>query len=166
MLRHLVFPIFMKADMDLGNVFELGMHPSANRSLILVVEGDEINLSLVTHALRLFGLAQISTLKGKEVMGLTQTYKPDLILLDIVLPDLSGLDVLQALQQNYETRSIPVVAMTALSDLEKRQQLLNLGFSDCLQKPYTIAQLETILLKNITSQNITSQNIIQMQSAS
>lgn len=131
-------------------------YPSDRRSLILVVEGDEMNLLLVTHALQLFGFAQISTLIGKEVVELAQTHQPDLILLNIVLPDLSGLDVVCALQQNYETRSIPVVAMTALSGLEERQQLLHLGFSDCLQKPYGIDQLKKILFQNIT----------QMQSAS
>jgi two-component system, cell cycle response regulator DivK len=151
----------VEEDIDLGDVFDMETHLCGNRPLVLVVEDDEINLSLVTHALRIFGFAQISTLKGEEVMGLTQTYKPDLILLDIVLPDLNGLDVLQALQHNYETRSIPVVAMTALSNPEERQQLLHLGFRDCLQKPYSIAQLETILFENITFQNIT-----QMQFAS
>ncbi|HEY9622710.1 MAG TPA: response regulator [Crinalium sp.] len=119
--------------------------PSANRPLILVVEDNEDNLMLLLHVLDLFGFSCISTQEGRAVFNLARDYQPDLILLDVVLPGLSGLEVIPALKQDPATASIPIIAVTALAKQEDRERLLQMGCDDYLDKPYDLSELEAMV---------------------
>lgn len=113
--------------------------------LILAVDDDEDSLLLLTQALDLFGFSCVSTGKGRSAVGLAQEYQPDLILLDIVLRDLSGFDILQVLKQDAQTVEIPVIAVTALAMENHRRQIMSLGCDDYISKPYTLDVLETTI---------------------
>jgi CheY-like chemotaxis protein len=124
-------------------------HPPASQPLVLAVDDNKDNLLVLTHALKLFGYAYISTQEGQSVLPLAQSHQPALILLDVVLRDLSGVDVLQHLKQDSSTKHIPVIAVTALTCVEACEQLLQLGCSDCLHKPYSLKALEALLRQHV-----------------
>lgn len=122
-----------------------GLPSNVNRPLVLAADDDEDNLVLLVHALNLFGYSCISTLRGEMVLQLARCYKPDLILLDVVFPDMSGIEVIENLKQDLATQSIPIIAVTALAKAEDRERLLRLGCKGYVDKPYDLDDLEVML---------------------
>ncbi|MBC7969380.1 MAG: response regulator [Verrucomicrobia bacterium] len=109
---------------------------------ILAVDDHDDNLLLVTQILARHDRTLLTAQNGETALTLAQTFRPDLILLDIVLPDLSGFDVVRQLRQNAATASIPVIAVTALARADDRRKLLQAGCNDCVSKPYLLEDLE------------------------
>ncbi|MBD2000352.1 response regulator [Leptolyngbya sp. FACHB-541] len=136
--------------MDLELPFASGPNCVANRPLILAVDDNEDNLLMLLHALDLFGFSSISTLKGQAALPLAQAYQPDLILMDIVLPDLSGLEIIHRLKQTVETAHIPIIAVTALARAEDRESILQTGCEDYIYKPYNLDELEVMLQQHLS----------------
>jgi two-component system, cell cycle response regulator DivK len=136
--------------MDLELPFASGPKCVAGRPLILAVDDNEDNLLMLLHALDLFGFSSISTLKGQAALPLAQAYQPDLILMDIVLPDLSGLDIIGRLKQTVETAHIPIIAVTALARAEDRDRILKTGCEDYIYKPYNLDELEAMLQQHLS----------------
>ncbi|MDX2213804.1 MAG: response regulator [Oculatellaceae cyanobacterium bins.114] len=134
--------------MDLSPTFGLPTH--VNRPLVLAADSNEDNLLLLVHALNLFGYTCISTLSGEMVLQLARCYEPDLILLDVVFPDLSGIEVIEHLKQDGVTQTIPVVAVTTLTQVEDRERLLNMGCKGYMDKPYDLDDLEAMLHQFLT----------------
>ncbi|SRR5579883_43173 len=122
------------------------LHPvqqaTIGRHQILAVDDDEDNLLLLLQALERFDRSLLAASDGATALMLAKTFQPTLILLDIVLPDISGFDVLRHLKQNSKTAAIPVIAVTALAKAEDRQQLIQSGCHDCISKPYLLEDLE------------------------
>lgn len=115
--------------------------------MILVVEDNEDNLLLLSEVLLAIDCSFITTTNGNAAILLAQTYQPKLILLDILLPDMNGEEVVYNLKQNPQTMTIPIVAVTALARPEDRKNLLFAGCSDYISKPYLIDDLETIIFR-------------------
>jgi two-component system cell cycle response regulator DivK len=118
------------------------LKPVNQRPLILVVEDNEDNLLLLNSTLTLFGWEFISTTSGQRALALAKSHTPDLILLDVLLPDLNGLEVIAQLKQDYRTKAIPVIAVTALAKMEDRNRILSAGFQDYISKPYMLDHIE------------------------
>jgi two-component system cell cycle response regulator DivK len=118
------------------------LKPVNQRPLILVVEDNEDNLLLLNSTLTLFGWEFISTTSGQTALALAKSHTPDLILLDVLLPDLNGLEVIAQLKQDYRTKAIPVIAVTALAKMEDRNRILSAGFQDYISKPYMLDHIE------------------------
>jgi two-component system, cell cycle response regulator DivK len=123
---------------------------SIQRPLVLAVDDNEDNLLMLVQALECFEFASISTLEGEAVVGLAEQHQPDLILLDMILSDMDGITVLQQLKRHPATRHIPVIAVTALAGAAERQQMLEMGCSGCLAKPYDIDELQLMLEDYLT----------------
>ncbi|MBD2005083.1 MULTISPECIES: response regulator [Cyanophyceae] len=115
--------------------------------MILVVEDNEDNLLLLSEVLLAIDCSFITTTNGNAAILLAQTYQPKLILLDILLPDMNGEEVVYNLKQNPQTMAIPIVAVTALARPGDRENLLFAGCSDYISKPYLIDDLETIIFR-------------------
>lgn len=115
------------------------------QSLVLAVDDNEDNLMLLIQVLQLLNCSVISSKDGHTATLLAQDYQPDLILLDIMLPDLDGIEVVQRLKQNPETMAIPVVAITAMARTEDRERILLAGCNDYIKKPYIIDELEATI---------------------
>lgn len=113
--------------------------------LILVVEDDEDNLFLLNYAIEAFGCRFVGQSSSQLALAAAKTYQPDLILLDILMPGMDGIQLLQRFQQDPSTRQIPVIAVTALARAEDRQMLLQAGFTDYISKPYMLEDLETLI---------------------
>jgi len=127
--------------------------PEINQPLILAVDDDEDNLLLLTEVLRPLECLFITATQGQTAINLAQDHQPSLILLDIMLPDLSGIEVVHQLKQNPQTMTIPVIAVTALAREEDRDHLLLAGCDDYISKPYMIDELEAIIRRYLRSVN-------------
>lgn len=115
--------------------------------LILVVEDHDDSLLLLSYALELIGCKFICQNDSYSTVLVAQKYQPDLILLDILLPSLNGLEVVQCLKSQPLTSHIPVVAVTALAGKNQKQQILRAGFDEYISKPYMLEDLEAIIYR-------------------
>lgn len=106
---------------------------------VLIVEDNELNMKLFHDLLEANGLQTIQTSDGREVLDIARENKPDLILMDIQLPEVSGLDVTKWLKADEELKSIPVVAVTAFAMKGDEQKIREGGCEDYISKPISVA---------------------------
>jgi two-component system, cell cycle response regulator DivK len=112
--------------------------PILPRPLVLIVDDNERNLKLARDVLHADGLRTVEASTGAEAVAAATRDLPDVILLDLRLPDTDGFDVLRDLKGRAATARIPVVALTALRSDGDTAWLLEAGFSGCLEKPITV----------------------------
>jgi len=101
---------------------------------VLVVEDEEILLTGLKEELESGGYTVQGASDGVEGLEQTKSFKPDLILLDLLMPKMDGMEMLQKLKADSSTRDVPVVILTNLSDYEKISEALSLGAMDYLVK--------------------------------
>ncbi len=109
--------------------------------LVLIVEDNERNLKLVRDVL---GFAGFSTLEARDAeagIELARVQKPDVVLMDINLPGMTGFEALTALRADASTASIPVLAVTAYAMKDDRARILAAGFDGYLEKPVDVRAL-------------------------
>ena len=112
---------------------------------ILIVEDNELNMKLFHDLLEAHGHETVQTRTGKNVMELARENKPDLILMDIQLPEVSGLDITKQLKADEELASIPVIAVTAFAMKGDEQKIRDGGCEDYISKPISVVGfIETI----------------------
>ena len=122
-----------------------------HRPIVLAVEDDEDNLLYITCALKLFDYNRILARDAVAGFFLAKKHQPDLILLDLKMPEISGFELIQMLKLDVSTTEIPVVAVTALASQKQKELIINSGFDDYLIKPYLLEDLEEIVCSNITA---------------
>jgi two-component system, cell cycle response regulator DivK len=122
------------------------------QSLILVVEQNLHNLQLLKSHLETLNFSCICAKQGIKALMLAQAHKPDLILLDTMLPDLICIEVINRLKQNLETANIPIVAMTVLTSLQHSDLIFLTGADDCITKPCDLNELDVVLNRYLTYQ--------------
>jgi two-component system, cell cycle response regulator DivK len=108
--------------------------------LILVVEDNEQSRKLVRDVLRFKGYEIIEAETGEDGVRLAQERRPSLVLMDIRLPGMDGIEALGRLRAEAETRSIPVLAMTASVMTEHRQKIMDAGFDAFQSKPINLKE--------------------------
>ena len=118
---------------------------AARQPLVLVVDDNQDNLMLLAFLVEQLDCTIITASNGQTALDLAQTYQPALILLDMMLPDLDGMEVLSRLRQNSLTITIPVIAVTAMARPEDRDRILSAGCNEYVTKPYAIDELEVLL---------------------
>ena len=112
---------------------------------VLIVEDNELNMKLFHDLLEAHGIGTVQTKDGHNVLKLAREEKPDLILMDIQLPEISGLDVTRWLKDDEELRSIPVIAVTAFAMKGDEQKIREGGCEDYISKPISVTKfLETV----------------------
>ncbi|AEP10265.1 response regulator [Micavibrio aeruginosavorus] len=112
---------------------------------VLIVEDNELNMKLFRDLLEAHGIATVDTKNGNEVLDLARREKPDLILMDIQLPEVSGLDVTRWLKADAELKVIPVIAVTAFAMKGDEQKIREGGCEDYISKPISVMHfIETI----------------------
>ena len=112
---------------------------------VLIVEDNEPNMKLFHDLLEAHGFATIQTKNGMEAVGLAREHRPDLILLDIQLPEISGLEVTKQLKQDDELKSIPVIAVTAFAMKGDEEKIREGGCEAYIAKPISVTTfMETI----------------------
>ena len=118
---------------------------------ILIVEDDDFLLQMYVTKLELEGFQVISAIDGIKGLKLAKKDKPDLVLLDLQLPSMSGFEVLENLKQDDEIKQIPVLILTNFSQKEDIERCLNLGASDYLIKAHFVPSEVIKKIKDILS---------------
>ena len=122
-------------------------HQQHQQPLILVVENHDDSLLLMSYTLELLCCQSICQKESSTTVFMAKEHQPDLILLNIFLPGMNGLDFIRYLKQESLTCHIPVVAMTVLTDAEYNKRMLEAGFDDYIVKPYMIEELAAIIYR-------------------
>lgn len=110
---------------------------------ILIVDNEEINVELMEAYLLSEPYTTITAYGGKEALRKVSEEKPDMVLLDVMMPEVDGYEVCKTLKADSETRFTPVLMLTALSELEHRIQGIEAGADDFLTKPINKLELTT-----------------------
>ena len=119
---------------------------------ILIVE-DNADLLKVLQLLLKDSYEPIPAMKGRQAVDIAAAERPDLILLDIVLPDMNGLEIARLMRQHPETQSMPILAMTAkVSRIDEEDCILS-GCDDFIAKPFTFEQLRPRIEKLLNQSN-------------
>lgn len=112
---------------------------------ILIVEDNELNMKLFNDLLQAHGYNTLQAKDGRVVVELARKNRPDLILMDIQLPEISGLEITKMLKADDDLRSIPVVAVTAFAMKGDEQKIRNGGCDGYIAKPISVASfLQTV----------------------
>src|SRR6188472_815434 len=111
-----------------------------NAPLVLIVDDSDRNRKLARDVLRAGGLRTIEATDGRETLALAAESLPDVILLDLRLPDMDGWEVARALRDSVRTRRIPVVALSALRSGGDHDALSADGFAGFLEKPIDVRE--------------------------
>jgi two-component system, cell cycle response regulator DivK len=113
--------------------------------LILIVEDNDRNLELVQDILELRGFRTLTATSGEQGVALARAHDPDLVLMDIQLPDFDGVEALRQLRSDAGTYAIPVVALTAFAMTADRSRFLDAGFDGYLAKPIDVRVLADVV---------------------
>ncbi len=108
--------------------------------LILIIEDNEKNRKLERDILQFYGYRTIEADTAEEGITLAQTTPPALVLMDIQLPGMNGIEALHHLRADPRTRAIPVIAVTASAMTHDRQQIMAAGFDGYQAKPIDVTQ--------------------------
>jgi two-component system nitrogen regulation response regulator GlnG len=119
---------------------------------VLLVEDDRIVHELVIHSLRAIDVDVVQTFRADEALEMLGTVQPDVVILDILLPDYSGIELFKKIHGQY--RRIPVIFMTGLSDTQTAIQAMQLGAYDYLTKPISPGRLQSLVQQAIDSHRI------------
>jgi len=112
---------------------------------VLIVEDSELNMRLFNDLLEAFGYKTVKSRDGRQAIPLAREHKPDLIIMDIQLPEISGLELTDRLKKDDALRHIPIVAVTAFAMRGDEQKIMAAGCDAYLSKPISVTTfLETI----------------------
>jgi len=108
---------------------------------ILIVEDEAALVTLLKYNLEKQGYQTVSVLDGNQAVTVALMEKPDLILLDWMLPNMSGLDICRAMRKNFDLHSVPIIMLTARGDEADKVKGLSFGADDYMTKPFSIPEL-------------------------
>ena len=116
---------------------------------VLIVEDNELNMKLFHDLLEAHGMETIQTSNGREVVELARQNGPDLIVMDIQLPEVSGLDVTKWLKAEDDLKDIPVIAVTAFAMKGDEQKIREGGCEDYISKPISVTEFIDVIQRYI-----------------
>ena len=112
---------------------------------VLIVEDNELNMKLFNDLLEANGYVTLQTRDGMEALKIARDQHPDLILMDIQLPEVSGLDVTKWIKADDDLRTIPIIAVTAFAMKGDEEKILDAGCEGYISKPISVTPfLETV----------------------
>jgi len=112
---------------------------------VMIVEDNELNMKLFNDLLEANGFETIKTRNGLEALDLARAHRPDLILMDIQLPEVSGLEVTKWLKEDDELHTIPVIAVTAFAMKGDEERIRQGGCEAYISKPISVTKfVETV----------------------
>lgn len=113
----------------------------SDKKRILAVDDESDVLLIIKTALISEGYAVTTASNGPDALALAQEQRPDLIVLDMMMPEMSGFEVLQELRSREETHSVPVIMLTGVSDKSKIRQAIDSGIDYYIVKPFEFHDL-------------------------
>lgn len=116
---------------------------------VLLLEDNEGNRQMMSDYLSYYGYDLFTIRQGKDLFDAIATFKPDVILLDLKLPDISGFTLLQELRESGKWANIPVIVVSAFAFRADQQRAFDLGIQDYLVKPIDLHQLRTVIQRKL-----------------
>ncbi|WP_353860531.1 response regulator [Azospirillum formosense] len=107
---------------------------------VLIVEDNELNMKLFHDLLEAHGYATLQTRNGMDALSIAREHRPDLILMDIQLPEVSGLEVTRWIKDDPELASIPIIAVTAFAMKGDEEKIREGGCEDYIAKPISVSK--------------------------
>lgn len=120
-------------------------------SKILIIDDDEANGSLLAHLLNRHDVQAQNVLDGPAGLAKAADETPDLILLDVFMPEMDGFAVLKVLKANKDLQHIPVIMMSIIEDENRRQQALEYGAAGFFPKPFDLQELIGLVLERLSN---------------
>ena len=117
---------------------------------VLVVEDNEKNMKLVRDVLQATGYRTLEATNGEDAIELALSHAPALVLMDVQLPGIDGVEALARLRRDERTAAIPVLALTAQAMQGDRERFLGAGFDGYLSKPVDVAELIAAVREHCT----------------
>jgi two-component system cell cycle response regulator DivK len=112
---------------------------------VMIVEDNELNMKLFNDLLEAKGYRTVQTRNGLEAMDLARQHRPDLILMDIQLPEVSGLEIIKWLKEDDDLHPIPIIAVTAFAMKGDEERIRQGGCEAYISKPISVVNfLETV----------------------
>jgi DNA-binding response OmpR family regulator len=108
---------------------------------ILVADDEKVNVDFFQVMLSKLGFSVEVAYSGEEVLEKLEHFTPDLIILDLLMPRMSGFQVAKRLKANSKTREIPIIILTAVSDIRDKVDMLELGIEDYIMKPFNFIEI-------------------------
>ena len=118
-------------------------------SKVLIVEDNELNMKLFNDLLEAHGYETVQTRDGTKVLEIAREEKPDLILMDIQLPEVSGLEVTGWLKKDDDLKAIPVIAVTAFAMKGDEDKIREGGCEDYISKPISVSDFVSKISKHL-----------------
>jgi two-component system, OmpR family, phosphate regulon response regulator PhoB len=119
----------------------------SEKTEILVVEDDKALSNLTCRVLEMYGFSVRAALEGREALRLVEERVPNVVLLDLMLPDISGFEVCEKLKREGRTAEVPVIMVTAMTDEQSRQRGMEAGAYAYVTKPYDPDHLIEVIRK-------------------
>ncbi len=117
---------------------------------VLIVDDEEMAIKMVEHQMKLDGFEVITSTDGREAVELIKSAEPDLVISDIMMPFISGLELLELIKA--EKKKIPVILISALDDVEVIQTAIGMGADDFVIKPVKMDEL-SLRIKRVLANN-------------
>ena len=114
--------------------------PHPVRKTVLVVVDNELNLKLLNDILEYHGYTVFTTRLGEPALELARQHSPNLILMDVQLPDISGMEAARRLKGDEQTRTIPIIAVTAFAMSGDEAKILASGCDAYVSKPFNVVE--------------------------
>jgi DNA-binding response OmpR family regulator len=108
---------------------------------ILVVDDEKINVDFFEVMLGKLGFDVDTAYDGEEALKRVKVSEPDIILLDLLMPKLSGFELTKILKEDKETKHIPIIILTAIDDIKEKVDMLELGIEDYITKPFNFIEI-------------------------
>ncbi len=120
---------------------------------ILLVEDDVMNMRLAQHILEVEGYTVLKAATAQEALDQIKSTLPDLILMDVQLPDIDGMTVVRVLRENARTRDITILALTAYAMKGDRERILQMGCNGYIAKPINVQDFINTVRRFLTAVN-------------
>ena len=119
---------------------------------ILIVDDEDANIMVLTYILEP-SYEVITAKNGRGAINAARMYLPDVILLDIIMPDMDGYEVITELKKTEETKDIPVIFVTGMRDISAQEKGFKLGAADYIIKPFSTNAVESKVKNQIKQRN-------------
>ncbi|HEY9642331.1 MAG TPA: PAS domain S-box protein [Coleofasciculaceae cyanobacterium] len=144
----------VQSSLDAAASFSETREPTRRMPLILLAENNEANIATLSSYLTAKGYGILLAKNGREAIALTQQHSPDLILMDIQMPEVDGLEAIRQIRSQPDTARMPIISLTALVMPGDREQCLAAGANAYLSKPIKLKQLLTTIQQLLATQTL------------
>lgn len=116
---------------------------------VLIVEDNELNMKLFKDLLEAHGISTVQTREGRNAVDFIRAEMPDLIIMDIQLPEISGLEITKIVKADAQLKAIPIVAVTAFAMKGDEQKIREGGCEDYISKPISVIKFIEVVKKHL-----------------